>query len=131
MGLINRLFGTSTDALETNKFPWISLTNLEQLEDIEVRSNNKVQLIFKYSTRCGINRIVMKGFEKAYESSIQDHDFYFLDILSFRSVSNTIATKFEVVHESPQVLVIKKGVVVAHASHSEINRLDLKVFIIE
>ena len=126
MGLINRLFGRTTEAVDTDKFPWVSLTNSEQLEDIEVRSNNKVQVIFKYSSRCGINRIVMKEFEKAYESSEQDFDFYFLDILSFKSVSNTIATRFEVVHESPQVLVIKKGVVVAHASHSEINRLDLK-----
>ena len=125
MGLINRLFG-GTEALATDKFPWVSLTNSEQLEDIEVRSNNKVQVIFKYSSRCGINRIVMKEFEKAYESSQQDFDFYFLDILSFRSVSKTIATRFEVIHESPQVLVIKKGVVVVHASHSEINRLDLK-----
>jgi bacillithiol system protein YtxJ len=131
MELINRLFGTSNEVIETNKFPWIPLTNSEQLEDIEMRSNKKVQVIFKYSSRCGINRIVMKEFEKAYESSEQDFDFYFLDILSFRSVSNTIATIFEVIHESPQVLVIKKGVVVAHASHSEINRLDLKVFIME
>ena len=128
MGLINRLFG-GTEALATDKFPWVSLTNSEQLEDIEVRSKVKIQVIFKYSTRCGINRIMMKGFEKAYESSQQDFDFYFLDILSFRSVSNTIATRFEVIHESPQVLVIKKGVVVAHASHSEINRLDLKAIL--
>jgi bacillithiol system protein YtxJ len=131
MGLINRLFGGTTEALDSGKFHWIPLTNSEQLDIIESRSKVKVQVIFKYSTRCGINRIVMKGFEKANESSEQDFDFYFLDILSFRSVSNTITTRFEVIHESPQVLVIKKGVVVAHASHSEINRLDLNVFIID
>ena len=131
MGLINRLFGGTSEAIATDKFPWIPLTNSEQLEDIEVLSKGKVQVIFKYSTRCGINRIVMKEFEKAYESSEQDFDFYFLDILSFRSVSNTIATRFEVIHESPQVLVIKNGAAIAHASHSEINRLDLKVFIME
>ncbi len=129
MGLINRLFGSSNEAIETNKFPWIQLTNSEQLDDIVSQSNDKVQVIFKYSTRCGINRIVMKGFEKAYKSSEQGFDFYYLDILSFRSVSNTIATRFDVVHESPQVLVIKNGVVVVHASHSEINRLDLKAFL--
>jgi len=129
MGLINRLFGTSNEALETSKFPWIPLTNSEQLDDIVSRSNAKVQVIFKYSTRCGINRIVMKGFENANESSVQDFDFYYLDILSFRSVSNTIATRFEIVHESPQVLVIKNGAVIAHASHSAINRLDLRAIL--
>lgn len=129
MGLINRLFGSTTEALETDKFPWIPLTNSEQLEDLEVHSKNKIQVIFKYSTRCGINRIVMKEFEKAYKSSEQDFDFYYLDILSFRSVSNTIATRFDVVHESPQVLVIKNGVVVSHASHSAINQLDLNAIL--
>lgn len=129
MGLINRLFGTSNEVIETNKFHWIPLTNSEQIEDIEVRSKDKVQVIFKYSTRCGINRIVMKEFEKAYESSVQDFDFYYLDILAFRTVSNTIATKYHIIHESPQVLVIKNGAVIAHASHSAINQMDLRAIL--
>ena len=125
MGLIDRLFGTSNEVIETNKFPWIPLTNSEQIENIEVRSKDKIQVIFKYSTRCGINRIVMKKFEKAYESFVQYFDFYYLDILAFRTVSNTIATKYHIIHESPQVLVIKNGAVIAHSSHSAINQLDL------
>lgn len=129
MGLINRLFGTSNEVIETNKFHWIPLTNSEQIEDIEVRSKDKVQVIFKYSTRCGINRIVMKEFEKAYESSVQDFEFYYLDILAFRTVSNTIATKYHIIHESPQVLVIKNGAVIAHASHSAINQMDLRAIL--
>lgn len=129
MGLIDRLFGTSNDVIETNKFPWIPLTNSEQIEAIEVRSKDKVQVIFKYSTRCGINRIVMKEFEKAYESSVQDFEFYYLDILAFRTVSNTIATKYHIIHESPQILVIKNRAVVAHASHSAINQMDLRAIL--
>ena len=35
---------------------------------------------------------------------------YFLDLLNFRAISNEIATKFEVIHQSPQLLLIKNGI---------------------
>lgn len=131
MGILNRLLGGSTEPKDIKVLPWIPLTEIEQLEEIEEQSKTKAQLIFKYSTRCGISRIVMNDFEKTYESLVQEFDLYYLDIISYREVSNTIADRFKVIHESPQVLVIKNGVVLAHASHSEINRLDLKVFIMD
>ena len=45
---------------------------------------------------------------------------YLLDLLSYRSISNEIAAHFDVTHQSPQVLVIDKGNVIYHASHSDI-----------
>jgi bacillithiol system protein YtxJ len=36
-------------------------------------------------------------------------DFYYLDLLIYRDISNQIATRFEVHHESPQVLLIVNG----------------------
>jgi bacillithiol system protein YtxJ len=40
-----------------------------------------------------------------------------------------VGYKFEVMHESPQLLVIRNGVVVAHASHGGINDMDLVSFV--
>lgn len=48
-------------------------------------------------------------------------DFYFLDLLKFRSLSNRIAEDFDVPHESPQVLLIKNTVCVYDESHSGIQ----------
>ena len=58
-----------------------------------------------------------------------DFDLYYLDLLNNREVSNEVGYTFQVIHESPQILVIRNGVVVAHASHSGINSIDLNTFV--
>lgn len=52
--------------------------------------------------------------------------FYYLDLLSYRNLSNKIADNFGVIHESPQVLLIKNGDCVFEASHSEIAVSELQ-----
>ncbi|MEO5789461.1 MAG: bacillithiol system redox-active protein YtxJ [Gelidibacter sp.] len=134
MGLFNKLFGASTDsgageAKQENVTPWINLTTIEQLDEIVERSKTKTQLIFKHSTRCGVSRMVMNHFKKEYKLSENEADLYYLDLLNYRSISAGIAEKFQVTHESPQLLVIKNGVVVAHDSHSGVNNLELGKFV--
>lgn len=132
MGLINKLFGTSTSSA-TNKeekvLPWIPLNELPQLDFIENKSTTKTQVVFKHSTRCGISRMVMKQFVDTYNFTEKDLDLYYLDLLNYRNVSNKVGYKFQIMHESPQLIIIKNGVVVAHASHGAINDLDLNQFI--
>ncbi|MGC1633360.1 MAG: bacillithiol system redox-active protein YtxJ [Gelidibacter sp.] len=130
MGLLNKIFGASKDsgageAKQENATPWINLTTIEQLDEIVERSKTKTQLIFKHSTRCGVSRMVMNQFKKEYKLSENEADLYYLDLLNYRTISAAIAEKFQVMHESPQLLVIKNGVAVAHDSHSGVNNLDL------
>lgn len=47
-------------------------------------------------------------------------DFHFLDLHKFRPISNAIAEKWNVRHESPQVLIISKGECIYNESHSGI-----------
>jgi bacillithiol system protein YtxJ len=127
MGLINKLFGGSSEPKVEKILPWIDLNSLDQLKEIEEKSKIKTQVIFKHSTRCGISRMVMNQFVDAYDSDL-NLDLYYLDLLNYRDVSNEVGYKFQVMHESPQLLVIKNGVTVAHASHSGINGIDLNGF---
>jgi len=129
MGLFNKIFSGSSEPKEEKLLPWIALTKVDQLQEIEEKSKTKTQVIFKHSTRCGISRMVMKQFVDAYNQSETNLDLYYLDLLSYRDVSNEIGYKFQVMHESPQLLIIKNGVVVAHASHGSISDLDLDHFI--
>ncbi len=86
---------------------WLPLTSIEQLESIAILSSQKPQLIFKHSTRCSISMVVKSRLEK---SAPPEHiDFYYLDLLNYREISNQIASKFSVHHESPQVLLIVNG----------------------
>lgn len=130
MGLLNKIFGSETAVKKEEKIlPWFPLDDLQQLETIKVKSSQKTQVIFKHSTRCGISRMVMNQFIDSYNFTEDDLDLYFLDILNHRDVSNEVGIKFQVWHESPQLLVVKEGVVVAHASHGQINALDLSSFV--
>jgi bacillithiol system protein YtxJ len=129
MGLFNKLFNVSSEASDEKELPWINLSAIGQLEEIQRKSATKTQIIFKHSTRCGISRMILNQFIKAYSFDISDFDLYYLDLLSYRDISNKIAETFQVYHQSPQLLVIKNGITVAHQSHGDINTLDLQQFI--
>lgn len=129
MGIINKLFGGNAEPKEEKVLPWITLSDLSQLELIANKSKTKTQVVFKHSTRCGISRMVMNQFVEAYSLTENDLDLYYLDLLNYREVSNEVGYKFQVLHESPQILVIKNGVVVTHASHGAINDVDLNRFV--
>lgn len=130
MGFIKKIFGsTEPKKIKEDKIlPWKPLTTVEQLDIIETLSKGKTQLIFKHSTRCGISKMVMNQFVAAYNIDI-NADLYYLDLLNFRDVSNEAGYKFQVLHQSPQLLVIKNGIAVAHASHGAINEMDLARFV--
>lgn len=70
----------------------------------------------------------MNRFIDAYDINT-NADLYYLDLLSNREVSNEIAYKFQVMHESPQLLIVNNGVVTAHASHGAINTIKLNTYI--
>lgn len=127
MGLFNKLFNSSTEPKEEKVLPWQALNTVNQLDEIIKRSKTKTQFVFKHSTRCGISRMVMNQFIEAYDLDT-NADLYYLDLLSFRNVSDEIGYKFQVMHQSPQLLIIKNGVTVAHASHGAINGIDIKKF---
>lgn len=125
--MFKKLFG-SKEPKEEKLLPWKPLTTVNQLEVIEELSKGKTQIIFKHSTRCGISKMVMNQFIDAFNIDT-NLDLYYLDLLSFRDVSNEVGFKFQVMHQSPQLLVIKNGVVVSHASHGAINEIDLSRFV--
>lgn len=120
MNLFSSLFGKSESNPSTSKIDWVPLTQLAQLDDIIAQSSTEPVLIFKHSTRCGISRMVLKQFESAYD--LEDKIApYFLDLLQHRDISNAIADRFGVTHQSPQLLLIKGGKSIYNASHGEIN----------
>ena len=108
---------------------WKILENSEQLKAIKKESESKPVAIFKHSTRCGISRMALNRFEKNYAISSDQMSLYFLDLLSNRSLSNEIANQFQVVHESPQLIVIRDGKAVYHTSHSGIDAQSLQRFL--
>jgi bacillithiol system protein YtxJ len=105
---------------------WLELTSENDLDTIIENSYNKPQAIFKHSTTCGTSFHVKTMLEEA--EAPESIDFYYLDLLANRSLSNKIAGHFHVHHESPQILVIKEGNCVYHTSHLAIRMDKIKQF---
>ena len=97
---------------------WIHLTDEEQLSNIIEKSKENPQVIFKHSNRCSISSVALHRLQRANQPG--EIDFYFLDLIRYRSLSNKIAETFKVRHESPQVLLIKDGKCIFHESHLSI-----------
>jgi bacillithiol system protein YtxJ len=126
MGLFNSLFKKTAPTQENSIIQWIPLQDISQIEEIKEASQTETILIFKHSTRCGISSMVIRQFEKMFTEEMKDLKVYYLDLLSFRNISDEVGYAFQVMHQSPQLLVIKNGVAVANASHYEITTLDIQ-----
>jgi bacillithiol system protein YtxJ len=101
---------------------WIPLNTPEQLDELALESNENPVLIFKHSTSCSISRTVLDRLQRNYKpQELPGARAYFLDLLAHRNISNSIAQKFDVEHQSPQAILLKNGKVVYAASHFEID----------
>ncbi len=131
MGLFSKFNKTQRDIAkeEIVEVPWHVLSEMQQLDEIAEISKTTPVAIFKHSTRCGISRMVLRNFESGYNLSDEHIKLYFLDLLSHRDISNEVGYRFQVIHQSPQLIVVKNGVAVANASHHSIRAGDLEKFI--
>jgi len=122
MSIFGKIFGNS-DSKESSggAIKWNKLTQVTQLDTIVSESAETPVIIFKHSTRCPVSRMALKNFENEYGIEEGEAKPYFLDLIEHRDVSNEIASRFNVVHQSPQVLVIKNGQSVYDESHGEID----------
>jgi bacillithiol system protein YtxJ len=128
MSFLKNMFGSNEEKQSVSKVGWRPLTDFGQLNEIIDLSTEKPVLIFKHSTRCSISRMVLKQFENEFD--LQDKVIpYFIDLLEFRNVSNEIASRFVVTHQSPQIILVKDGKAVYNASHESIDIRKLAQFV--
>lgn len=128
MSLFNGMFGKSMEQ-KSSKLQWNYLESMEDLDAAEAFSKEKTVVLFKHSTRCSISRFVLKQFENTYNIPTEKMELYFLDLIEYRPISNEIASRFGVIHQSPQMIVLKEGKEVYNSSHESIDANDLEKFV--
>ena len=128
-GLKNISINKTSKEIEDTYLSWTPLISVDEINTIKEISENQSVLIFKHSTRCGISRMVIKQFESLFNEENKQLKVYYLDLLRFREVSSKLSEVFQVVHQSPQLLVIKNGISVYDESHYEITKVNLPKFI--
>jgi len=130
MGFFKNIFGDKTSKeVEETYLSWTPLISIEEINNIKEISKIQSILIFKHSTRCGISRMVMKQFESLFNEENKHLKVYYLDLLNFREVSSKLSEVFQVIHQSPQLLVVKNGISVYQESHYEITKVNLSKYI--
>lgn len=97
-----------------------ALTSLDQLEELIRSSATRPQVVVKHSTRCGISAYALHRLSEAEKDLVQEADVYILDLLQYRELSNRIAERFGVFHQSPQLMVIQHGECTLELTHHEV-----------
>ena len=98
---------------------FVELDSVEKLEALFERSNEKPVLLFKHSVTCPISTGVYR------EMAGVDAEINLVVVQTARAISNAIAERTGIRHESPQAIVLKDARPVYHASHYDITAEDL------
>lgn len=105
------------------KAQFIELNNIDQLDELFEVSNRKPVIIFKHSTTCPISANVFE------EVSEVDSTIFLITVQKARNISNAIAEKTGIKHESPQAIILKDGKSVYSQSHYDITADSLSSFL--
>ncbi len=126
-------FGTTKkESTPTTNINWINLSNSDLLNQIKEDSNDGPVMIFKHSTRCPTSSMALNRIERSWDgNSVNQMKTYFLDLISYREISNQIASEFGIMHQSPQVLIISDGKAIYDDSHFNISFDNIKKVVSE
>ena len=106
---------------------WKLLNDPAGLDEIYQRSHQVPVLIYKHSTRCSISDMVLGRLERSWNpEEVSELEVYFLDLIAYRQISNEVADRFGVYHESPQILLLVGGKCVFDTSHMGISFSAIK-----
>ncbi|MCA1622839.1 MAG: bacillithiol system redox-active protein YtxJ [Acidobacteria bacterium] len=102
------------------KANFIEINSTDELDDLFQKSSEKPVVLFKHSLTCPISSGVYQEISKAAA------DINLIIVQHARNVSNVIAEKTGIHHESPQAIVLRNGKPVYHASHYDVTAEDVE-----
>lgn len=91
------------------------VTNRDVLEELVARSQTEPVIVFKHSTSCSVSASAYRELE-GLGSQVN-----LIEIQSTPSISEEIEKRTGLRHESPQVIVLRRGKAVWDASHWQIK----------
>jgi bacillithiol system protein YtxJ len=77
-------------------------------------------LLFKYSPSCGISQVAQEAWE-VFQGETHGVRLAQCDVLDAKLAARGISERIHVAHQSPQVLALRDGKCLAHASHYSIK----------
>ena len=103
---------------------------LKNVDDLKKPFAAPLAILFKHSTQCSISEAAYKEMEKF--ASVHKHaPLHLIQVLEHPAVSDEVAKRTKIEHESPQIIVLESGVPVWHASHYNVTAADLEGVVVE
>jgi bacillithiol system protein YtxJ len=100
---------------------FIDIADVESLDRFVTGLNGSPGVLFKHSSSCGVS-------SRAFgEMSKLQHTIGLVIVQHARPVSDEIERRWQVNHETPQVLIVRNGKVVWDASHFQIKATDVEM----
>ena len=98
-----------------------SLNSVEYWQELNKKSHEQPQIIFKHSSACPISLTAFESLKEAEEAGATPQDIHMLVVQVSPELSAQIEEESGIKHESPQLLILKDGNVAFHANHYEIT----------
>jgi len=104
------------------EFPFVHPQSLEEVAGI-LRFKGTT-FIYKHSTRCSVSLFAMKRLLMV--DPAESEQWVYIDVVTQRSLSMAIAEELNVRHESPQLIMLLDGKVMAHGSHQRVSETTVE-----
>jgi bacillithiol system protein YtxJ len=105
-----------------------TLRGIHELDKALSDSHERPVLLFKHSQSCGISAEALDELRAHMDehAPVRSVHYAMVTVQTHRDVSNTIAERLGVRHETPQAILVRDGRVVWSASHFRVNALELQ-----
>jgi bacillithiol system protein YtxJ len=104
---------------------------IDALNDLLAGTSERPALIFKHSLSCGTSAMAMEEMTDLVAAGPLDAEFALVRVQAARAVSDAIATRLKVRHESPQVLLVRDGQVVWSATHWNVTARSVQAALVQ
>ena len=106
----------------STEFPFIHPRSLEEVAGIMLFKGST--FIYKHSTRCSVSLVAMKRLFAV--DPREDEQWVHIDVVAQRSLTLALAEELNVWHESPQLIMLVDGKVMAHGSHHRVSETTVE-----
>ncbi len=97
------------------------VVSVDEIEPLFAQSEKTPVFIFKHSLTCGISQAAFAEYQRFAQQPAGAALCALIEIQNARDVSNAIAARTGIRHESPQAILLRDGQAVWHASHWSIR----------
>ena len=101
------------------------LTDLSGLESAIAESNERPVLLFKHSRYCGVSAEALDELQSHIDGTAADVAYRMITVQTHRPISDAVAQRLGLRHETPQVILLRDGKIVWNASHFRITASQL------